>query len=409
MYLRRKKQDENEGLNSMIEIYDKNSQRIPIKAWVEKIDDIDFESQNQALSLSRLTFAYSHVALMPDVHSGFGMPIGGVVALDGVVIPNAVGVDIGCGIVFAETDIDIKKVSQSVLIEIKNEILNQIPMGFDHRKVSLPCKLLDEFKKSSSILDRNLNKELEKAYYQLGTLGGGNHFIEIQKNTKGKLCVMVHSGSRHFGHQIANYFHNISIDPKSFGIPKDLSYLKTDSIEGKSYIQWMHLALSFAKENRKMILKEIIYILRKYIDEFRVDFYMDVHHNYANLESIDGRQYWIHRKGAISAKMGELGIVPSVMGGESFIVEGKGNLDSFQSCSHGAGRAISRKSAKIRFSEEETSNLMKNKNILLGKKKKSIISDEDPRAYKDIYWVIDQEKDLMDIVDKVKTVIVIKG
>ncbi len=169
------------------------------------------------------------------------------------------------------------------------------------------------------------------------------------------------------------------------------------------------MALAFAKENRRVISDEVLNAIVTKVESFQIEQRIDVHHNYAALEEIEGKKYWIHRKGAISAKKDEIGIIPSTMGGESFLVKGKGNPESFQSSSHGAGRTISRNAAKKQFKNEETISMMNKQKIILGIKKGSIISDEDPRAYKEINWVLEQEKDLIEIVDKVKTIVVLKG
>ncbi|MEA3423594.1 MAG: RtcB family protein [Bacillota bacterium] len=393
----------------MIVIYDKNKQRLPIKAWVDDVAVIDSISLRQAINLSNLPFAIKHIALMPDVHAGYGMPIGGVIALGGHVIPNAVGVDIGCGISFVKTNLTADEISYEKYKLLSENILSKIPMGFENRKIALSFKILDKYKAHAYYPDKKLKEEIKKAYYQLGTLGGGNHFIELQKNSEGKLCIMVHSGSRHFGHTIASSFHRLASKRMGKTIDKELAYLDVDSFEGKAYIEWMNMALAFAKENRRVIIDEVLNTIEVKLEKFQIEQRIDVHHNYAAFEEVDGKKYWIHRKGAISAKKGEIGIIPSTMGGESYLVEGKGNSESFQSSSHGAGRTISRNAAKKQFKNEETISMMNKHKIILGIKKGSIISDEDPRAYKEINWVLEQEKDLIEIVDKVKTIVVIKG
>jgi tRNA-splicing ligase RtcB len=393
----------------MIEIYDEKRQRLHIKAWVDDIKVIDSVSLKQAINLSNLPFAVKHIALMPDVHAGYGMPIGGVIALDGYVIPNAVGVDIGCGISFIKTNLLADEISYEKYKLLSENILSKIPMGFENRKISLPFKTLDKYKIDAYYPDKKLKEEVKKAYCQLGTLGGGNHFIELQKNSEGKLCIMVHSGSRHFGHTIASSFHHLASKQIGKNIDRELAHLNVDSFEGKAYIEWMNMALAFAKENRRVISDEVLNAIVTKVESFQIEQRIDVHHNYAALEEIEGKKYWIHRKGAISAKKDEIGIIPSTMGGESFLVKGKGNPESFQSSSHGAGRTISRNAAKKQFKNEETISMMNKQKIILGIKKGSIISDEDPRAYKEINWVLEQEKDLIEIVDKVKTIVVLKG
>lgn len=395
----------------MIEIYDKTRQLIPIKAWVDELSAIDDGSMNQAINLANLPMAFSHVALMPDCHAGFGMPIGGVIALDGQIIPNGVGVDIGCGIAFTQTNIMASSITPQVLQSLRRKLMSRIPMGADHRKKPFPSIFLKEFAAEEKNYNSKLMKELKDAHFQLGTLGGGNHFIEIQENQEGKLCLMVHSGSRHFGHTVATYFHKKArmeskTNDKDF---KELAYFAVDSPSGRQYIKWMNAAMTFAKENRGLMMTIVIQSFAEVFKEIKRELSIDVHHNYASEELINGSYYWVHRKGAISAYEGQYGIIPSAMGGLSYLVKGKGNPESFYSCSHGAGRLMSRKQAIKTFSIEETQKILEDKGVLLGIKPHSIITDEDPRAYKDIGWVLSQESDLVEVVDWVKSLLVLKG
>ncbi|MBF7097760.1 RtcB family protein [Alkalibacter mobilis] len=415
----------------MFTIYDPNEQKWPIKVWLEDVKQIEAVCLKQAKNLSNLPFIHKWVALMPDTHSGYGMPIGGVIGTEKVIIPNAVGVDIGCGINYIQTDIPIKpllsidtpngKLAQAIV----GDILRNLPTGFEHHKKRQECKVIDDFladmKKSEIGSDpEELLKELESAYYQVGTLGGGNHFIELQTDDSGYLGLMVHSGSRNLGKKICDHFNNKAIelnksDDLSIPAEWDLAYLTTESEIGKQYIRWMNLALDFAKENRSrmmdLVVEKVKILTEKYagINKVELSNKINCHHNYASFEEHYGKMVWVHRKGAIRAGKGELGIIPGAMGSYSYLVVGKGNPESFLSCSHGAGRRMSRSEAKAKYSVQDTVFDLKSLGVFLGKQKRSDIGEESRFAYKDIQSVIENELDLIDPIHRLKTIAVIKG
>lgn len=407
-------------------IYDRAKQRIPIKVWLKREGEIEEECLRQAMNLSNLPFAFSHVALMPDTHSGYGMPIGGVLAADGAIIPNAVGVDIGCGVCFLRTNLPadllrrVKTGNGTLGEKMVGSIMRCVPLGFAHHKVRQKCSAIDEF--DGDWIPAELRPELQAGYYQVGTLGGGNHFIELQEDEEGNTAVMLHSGSRNFGYKICRYFNKVAkeinerVNPR---VPKewDLAYLPVESKEGKAYLSWMALALKFAAENRRLMMervKEVLFdcVAKETLDrEYNLKFDLEVnaHHNYAAFEEHFGQKVWVHRKGAIRAGRGEPGIIPGAMGGFSYIVKGLGNPDSFYSCSHGAGRRLGRKEALRRFSAQEVIDDLKRRHVILGKEKKADIAEEYLKAYKDIEEVLENEKDLAEPVLKLRTVCVIKG
>ncbi len=400
---------------------------VPAKLWLyeDDFDSIEDSAKEQILNLCNLPFAYRHVAIMPDVHSGYGMPIGGVLATEGVIIPNAVGVDIGCGMCFRETDIPA-----SILTEMDTpngklgaamvgNIMRSIPTGFSHHKTRQPSEFLNDWEITNKD-PADLRKEIDRIPYQLGTLGGGNHFIELQSDDDGKLGIMVHSGSRNFGYRVCGYYNRLAKrinqrmgDP----IPKgyDLAFLPVDDGEGQAYIKWMRFALAFARENRQLMMERVVDIVvsmvKRYagIDDINFGPQINAHHNYADLENHFGKKVWVHRKGAIRAQDGEYGIIPGAMGSFSYIVKGLGNPESFSSASHGAGRIYSRNKAKEEFSPEEVIGDLRERGVILGKTKKSDIGDEARFAYKDIDRVIAAEADLVEPVKRLKTVAVIKG
>jgi len=398
----------------MFVMHDKEKHNMPIKIWLKDSSQIEEDCLRQALNLSNLPFVHKWVALMSDVHEGFGMPIGGVVALDGVVIPNAVGVDIGCGMAFLETDMHKDDLSEEQYKALVGQIMRNVPTGFDHHKKRQNCNTLDLYKKNKIADIPELKEEIESGYFQVGTLGGGNHFIELQHDENSRLCIMVHSGSRNFGYKVANYFNAVAkqLNKKwSSPIPEsfDLAYLPEDIPQGKNYVEWMNLALDFAAENRQKILESVKREISRIAPAANFFNEVNAHHNYAAKETHFGKDVWVHRKGAINAQEGKIGIIPGSMGSFSYIVKGLGNKESFNSCSHGAGRVIGRKEAKRKYSVEEVMEDIRRSKVILGKRNKSDVAEECRMAYKDIDFVISQQLDLMEPVKKLRTLAVIKG
>lgn len=411
----------------MYVIYDQEKQQHPIKVWLQEQDRLEEGCLQQATNLSNLPFIHKWVALMPDTHMGKGMPIGGVIAADGVVIPNAVGVDIGCGMAYIQTNIEAallkntNTASGSLLQVLIGDILRNIPVGFAHHKQRQASTVIDEAmaNKEHYAFAAKLLPEIEDGYYQTGTLGGGNHFIELQEDENGLTGIMLHSGSRHLGHQICRFFHEEAQknNKKWFAaVPAEyqLAFLPVDSKAGQAYIDWMQLALAFAKENRDHMMDAITGLLDKWTNRLlgcRPEYsnYINCHHNYADLEHHYGKNVWVHRKGAIRARKGDIGIIPGAMGSYSYLVEGKGNAESFHSCSHGAGRLMSRTKAKGTFAVETVINDLKSCGVVLGKNNKSDVAEESRFAYKDIDAVIENELDLITPVKKLRTLGVVKG
>lgn len=404
-----------------------NEQKYPIKVWLSNEIEMEEECLMQAHNLSRLPFLHKWVALMPDTHAGKGMPIGGVIATDGVIIPNAVGVDIGCGMAFAQTNIEARMLTETItksgtLLQcIIGDILRNIPVGFNHHKEKQECKSADE---ALNNLDKynfapNLIPEIEDLYYQVGTLGGGNHFIELQQDEEGYVCIMLHSGSRHLGHKICDYFHNAAreLNRKWYSeVPDEyrLAFLPVDTEEGQAYISYMNMALEFARENRELMMEMVKEIFTKWCDRTincTVEYsnLINCHHNYAAMEHHYGKNVWVHRKGAIRARSGDLGIIPGSMGSYSYIVTGNGCEESFNSCSHGAGRQLSRTKARETYSVEEVMLDLKKTGVVLGKHNKSDVAEECRFSYKDIETVIANELDLITVTKRLSTLGVVKG
>ena len=411
----------------MFVLYDRETMKIPVKVWLETEKELEASCREQALHLANLPFLAGPVCLMPDTHAGMGMPIGGVIASEDVIIPNAVGVDIGCGMAYIETGIradDLRQImtgSGNLVQAIIGDIMRNVPVGFAHHKQPMPSyvldRALDEMDKYEK--DGELLGQLDAGYFQIGTLGGGNHFIELQEDDEGFLSVMIHSGSRHFGKSVCDYFHQKAraLNQRWYSQVPDsyrLAFLPVDSPEGQQYLNWMQLSMDFAAENREKMMLAVKAILEKWIGkytEFSLNFSNDIncHHNYASLENHKGKDLWVHRKGAVEAKNGQLAVIPGAMGSYSYVVMGLGNEDSFCSSSHGAGRRYSRKGAMEAFTCEEVILDLERRGVVLGKKGKADVAEESRFAYKDIEIVMENQKDLVIPVKRLKTIGVVKG
>lgn len=391
-------------------------ENLPIKVWLPDPNWLEKGCLHQAENLSRYPYAVNQIALMADTHQGFGMPIGGVMATREVLVPNAVGVDIGCGVAFSETNIPMEEISRDQLDTLVKETMRQIPQGFNRHKTPKNPECIKQYKKQYPEEKQHFQlwQELEAASYQMGTLGGGNHFIEFQENESGNLCIMIHSGSRNLGYKIAGYFNKIAQSKRTewkSTVPKnyELDFIPIDCDEGYSYFNWMNLARSFACESRKKMMESIWLVFKKHAG-FRIETkVLDVHHNDVNQEKHGGEMLWIHRKGAIRAGKDEIGIIPGSMGRKSYLVTGLGNTESFLSCSHGAGRKMSRKQAKQQFDQQKVIQDLRESQVILGKSKLNDVGEEAPEAYKDIDFVLEQQKDLLKPIQQLKGKAVIKG
>ena len=385
------------------------TEKIPIKIWTDEIENGALE---QAKNLANLPFAFKHIAIMPDTHQGFGMPIGGVLATKDVIVPNAVGVDIGCGMCAVKTS--LTSIDKETLKKIMGEIRKAIPVGFNkHKKAQkgiLTPKLWFEQSQPNTIF----LKEYDNAELSLGTLGGGNHFIEIQKGSDGYIWIMIHSGSRNLGKQVADYYNNkaIKLNNKWFSnTQKELNFLPLDSEEGQSYIREMEYCIEFALANRKLMMDRVTKIFENLWNEgvnISFDPMINIAHNYANLENHFGENVWVHRKGATLATKDTIGIIPGSQGTKSYIVKGLGNPESFMSCSHGAGRKMGRNEAIKTLSLEEEVKRLNDMGVIHAIRGEKDL-DEAPSSYKDIDIVMENQKDLVDILVELTPLAVIKG
>lgn len=389
-----------------------STEKIPVKMWLNEIEDGAVE---QVKNLANLPFAFKHIAIMPDSHQGYGMPIGGVLATKGVVIPNAVGVDIGCGMCAVKTS--LKEINTDKLKKIMSEIRRVIPVGFKKHKEGQQEELMPKGDENW-VVEGVVSKEYRNALKQIATLGGGNHFIEIQKGDDGHIWIMVHSGSRNLGLQVANHYNELAVNLNEkwhSSVPKkwELAFLPLDSEEGENYLGEMQYCVEFALKNRKLMMNRIIEIFKK-LEEIspiiKINFEptINIAHNYARMENHFGQNVMVHRKGATSAREGEIGIIPGSQGTSSYIVEGLGNKESFESCSHGAGRVMSRSKAIKELNLEEQKKLLDDKGVVHGIRNVKDL-DEAPGSYKDIDEVMENQKDLVKIKVKLEPLAVIKG
>jgi tRNA-splicing ligase RtcB len=370
------------------------------------LDDLDANAMAQARNLANLPFAFKHVAIMPDAHLGYGMPIGGVLATEGVVIPNAVGVDIGCGMCAMKTDIqpDVARTKKALGL-----IRQRIPVGFKRHKEKQDPALLPEPKNDLPIIEQNMDTALKS----LGTLGGGNHFIELQSDEDGWLWVMIHSGSRNLGKQVADAYNKAAVLANAqwhSAVPKehDLAFLPLGTRVADDYLEEMDYCVRYALANRQLMMERVGECLAGAFGSFVQTNHVNIAHNYARMEHHFGQNVMVHRKGATSAKLGEAGIIPGSQGTASYIVRGLGNPQSFKSCSHGAGRVMGRKQAQRELSLEDQQAILDDQGILHGIRGKGDL-DEAPGAYKDIDVVMENQKDLVEIVTKLRPLAVVKG
>jgi tRNA-splicing ligase RtcB len=388
--------------------------RVPVKIYT---DDIEHEAYQQLQNITALPFIHSHVAAMPDVHYGKGATVGSVIPCKGAIIPAAVGVDIGCGMNALRLSIKATDLPDN-LRGVRSAIEAAIPVGFNMHKSD---KARASTLRTLSVgLDKLLERhpkmlQMQKKPYQtwvrqLGTLGGGNHFIEICLDEHDDVWIMLHSGSRGIGNRIGEYYIRLAqkdMQRHLHHLPdKDLAYFTEGAEHFDDYVAAVHWAQDYAMENRREMMRLIIDAVKQKLPKFGITKEaINCHHNYVSVEEHFGEQVYITRKGAIRAGEGELGIIPGSMGAKSYIVRGKGNEQSFCSCSHGAGRRMSRGKAKRHFSEQDIE--VQTQGVECRKDKG--VLDEIPGAYKDIDQVMENQSDLVDVVHTLRQVVCVKG
>jgi tRNA-splicing ligase RtcB len=392
-----------------------------IKSWCKNPEESAIE---QMLNLAKLPFLAGHIAIMPDTHCGYGMPIGGVLATKNAIVVNAVGVDIGCGMCAVKTSLTeldaetIKKIFGGSK-DYHGGIRSEIPVGFNHHSKKQDISLMP--KTNAGLNMPIVEKEFESALKQIGTLGGGNHFLELQKGSDGYIWIMIHSGSRNLGKQVCDYYKDIAytLNHKWHSqIPETgkndyLGFFPIDSEEGQAYLREMNYCVDFALANRKLMMErtqEIINYVCGYNNDTSVNFepMINIAHNYAKMEHHNNQDVLIHRKGATLASNKTIGIIPGSQGSASYIVKGKGNPESYMSCSHGAGRRMGRKQAIRELDFETEKKLLDDQGILHSIRGKNDL-EEAPSAYKNIETVMEEQKDLVDVLVKLTPIGVIKG
>lgn len=391
--------------------------RVPVKLWTP-LDQVESQALDQLKNVAALPWVFHHVAAMPDVHYGIGATVGSVIAMKNAVAPAAVGVDIGCGMAAVRTNLTASDLPES-LHEIRSAIENAIPVGFNmHRDVAIDRALNAHTDKEGRQLAKALFRDFdtlspsvqnlrERAMHQAGTLGGGNHFIELCLDTNGSVWMMLHSGSRNIGKELAEFHiarakklaHNRDLPDR------DLAVFLSGTTEMEEYRRDLFWAQRYAWLNRLVMLSLYRKALMRFFPQMIELDRIVCHHNYVAEEVHFGEQVLVTRKGAIHAGRGEMGIIPGSMGTASYIVRGLGNPESFMSASHGAGRRMSRGEAKRRFS---TNDLERETRGVECRKDGGVL-DEIPSAYKDIDQVMENQKDLVEIVYQLKQILCVKG
>lgn len=411
----------------------------PIFSWCPNVET---DAMEQMKIIARLPYV-NHVALMPDGHLGQNMCIGGVVACNNVIVPDFCGVDIGCGMGAIKTSLEKQQLEdKKVCKRLLHSFSSGIPVGFSHNSDKRFKELISNYKNDyESIFDKTVDKIVNKHnpismnisqdfFSSLGTLGGGNHFCEIQYDENNNIWIMLHSGSRNIGKKVGDYFNELAakMNARWYSESRTIPYLPVDTEEGQAYLAWMNFALEFAFLNRKVMLKEVMksieyefkgdvsFITKKEFED-AIDNMINIHHNFASLENHMGKNVWVHRKGATMARDGQTGIIPGSMGTSSYIVKGKGNIHSLMSCSHGAGRKMGRRQF-CREMKDKMGEIEKSlegvihsdfSKIEHGKDKGTIDVSEAPGAYKDIEEVINNELDLIEPIVKLRPLICLKG
>jgi len=387
---------------------------VPVKIYT---GELEATARQQLVNISKLPIVHHHVAAMPDVHLGIGATVGSVIPTKKAIIPAAVGVDIGCGMIARRLSLTGNELGESSLRKVFNQISRDVPVGFESHKDR------DARTHAAKRFDKGLRRILEKHagvqkrvgkkaswVHQLGTLGGGNHFIEVCLDEANRAWVMLHSGSRGIGNAIGSYFIELArrdAERAQLALPdRDLAYFAEGAQHFDDYVEAVGWAQDYARANREEMMELVIDAMHRHLPPFEAtDEAVNCHHNYVERESHYGEQVWLTRKGAIRAGRGELGIIPGSMGARSYIVRGTGSAESFQSCAHGAGRRMSRNAAQKQFS---VADLQVQTEGVICRKDKGVL-DEIPGAYKNIDEVMANQADLVEVVHTLKQVLCVKG
>lgn len=391
-----------------------------IKAWIDGVP-LEDAAEQQLKNVAAMPFIYKWLAVMPDVHWGMGATVGSVIPTLRAIIPAAVGVDLGCGMNAVKLDLKAENLPEN-LSALRAAIERAVPhgrtSGGPNDKGSWRGKYNKEVPKSWDSIRSGYNRIVDahpkisgaKTYEHLGTLGTGNHFIELCLDENDFVWIMLHSGSRGIGNRIGSYFIKLAkqeMERWHIHLPdKDLAYLPQGSQYFGDYVEAVNWAQQFARLNREIMMSAVIIAISTHLPPFKAtDMAVNCHHNYIRMEHHYGQNVWVTRKGAVSAKEGELGIIPGSMGTRSYIVRGKGNPESFSSCSHGAGRTMSRRQAREKFSLDDHKKATEGVEC----RKDEGVLDETPAAYKDIDAVMAAQSDLVETVAILKQILCVKG
>jgi tRNA-splicing ligase RtcB len=381
---------------------------VPIKLWMSEIER---GALDQLYNVARLPFVFHHVGEMPDGHVGYGVAIGCVLATySDYIIPNAVGVDIGCGVCSIRTN--MTHLNKYTREKIRDDIFKLIPVGKNHNKSPQPG--MPEWTQGT-LVGKIIDEQYDSARNQLGTLGGGNHFIELQMGSDGYIYIMLHSGSRNLGKRVADHYNKLAKEnnEKWFSsVPSqwDLAFLHVHENSGRHYTHEMEYCVRFAAANRLLMLKRVEEAISNHVPDFvsYVGDFTDIAHNYARLEHHYGKNVWVHRKGATPAYKDQLGLIPGSQGTNSYIVRGLGNKESFMSCSHGAGREMGRKRACSELDLEKEVKKLNDIGVVHSIKHTKDL-EEAAGAYKNIHEVIVHQIDLVEPVVELRPLLVVKG
>jgi tRNA-splicing ligase RtcB len=383
-----------------------SSSNVPVKIW-SPLKDVESAALTQLRNTASLPWVAHHVAVMPDVHFGIGATVGSVVAMRGAVSPACVGVDIGCGMAAIRTSLRSHDLPHS-LLALRTDIETAVPVAHNgHSKGMSPYARKSELWAEFKDLHPKVQDLLSKAQIQLGTLGGGNHFIEICIDTEKRVWVMLHSGSRNIGKSLAEIHIAVAkkLEHNQPLVDRDLAVFLAGTKEMQDYRRDLYFAQRYAAENRQVMISLVKDVMVKHFPQVTYDPVIACHHNYVSEETHFGDDLFVTRKGAISARKGELGIIPGSMGTKSYIVSGLGCEESFCSASHGAGRRMSRGDAKRRFTRDD----LEEQTAGVECRKDGGVIDEIPACYKDIDQVMANQGDLVAIVHELKQVLCVKG
>ena len=396
--------------------------RVPVKVWTR---DIEHEAMQQLFNVAALPIVHGHIAAMPDVHAGIGATVGSVIPTKSAIIPAAVGVDIGCGMNAVRLSLTANELPDN-LHRIRSAVEAAVPVGFSQHEASKVRG--SQHARTARVLDGRLDAIVAKHpalmkmqrrfnetwVCQIGTLGGGNHFIELCVDEESRLWVMLHSGSRGIGNVMGRYF--IEAAKKAamrnhVNLPdRDLAWFDEGTPWFDDYVEAVDWAQDYALLNRREMMRIVLEVLQRELSSKIVPWNVEAeaincHHNYVTREEHFGEKLFVTRKGAISARLGELGIIPGSMGAKSYVVRGLGNAESLCSCSHGAGRRMSRTAARRKFSQMD----LEAQTAGVECRKDGGVIDEIPGAYKDIDAVMENQRDLVEVVHTLRQVICVKG